>query len=258
MKKLFLSLAICGFAGLNAQSISDYKYIFVPNDFKDFPANKYKLKSQLVSILKTKNYVIIDQADSLPAELQQNSCSFATAEVENSSSMLRNRVLVKLKDCRNTVVSEFKGMSMDKEYETGFPDALKKALVDLPNSNPKEIVASNSNTITQDTVPSTFLKSENRISTNYESVKSNNPAVQNYSNGKVTVQKVQISEDQFILVSSESPVPYATFKKTAKNNVYRVTLANGTSTLGYIENNNLVLEIPSGDDFIIEIFMKNK
>ena len=104
MKKLFLSLAICGFAGLNAQSISDYKYIFVPNDFKDFPANKYKLKSQLVSILKTKNYVIIDQADSLPAELQQNSCSFATAEVENSSSMLRNRVLVKLKDCRNTVV----------------------------------------------------------------------------------------------------------------------------------------------------------
>jgi hypothetical protein len=56
---------------------------------------------------------------------------------------------------------------------------------------------------------------------------------ESYTNGKVNLQKVQISKDQFILVSSSSSVPFATFKNTAKADVYRVTLENGTSTLGY-------------------------
>jgi hypothetical protein len=49
------------------------------------------------------------------------------------------------------------------------------------------------------------------------------------------------------LVSSSSSVPFATFKNTAKADVYRVTLENGTSTLGYTENGNLVIEIPTSD-----------
>lgn len=265
MKKLLLSLAIFAFAGSNAQSVSDYKYIFVPTEFKDFPANKYKLKSQLVSLLKAKNYVIIDQADSLPIELQQNPCSLATAEIENNSSMIRNRVLVKLKDCRNMVISEFKGMSMDKEYETGFPDALKKALVGLPNANPKEVdLPTQSVVFTPESKPVRQIQETPQSAVSTPVVSNTNTAiekpksasVQIYSNGKINLQKVQIGADQFILVSTESPVPYATFKNTAKQDVYRVTLANGTSTLGYLENNNLVLEIPNGNDFTKEVFVK--
>ena len=37
------------------------------------------------------------------------------------------------------------------------------------------------------------------------------------------------------------------FKNTTKSDVYRVTLENGTSTLGYTENGNLVIEIPTND-----------
>jgi hypothetical protein len=40
---------------------------------------------------------------------------------------------------------------------------------------------------------------------------------------------------------------FATFKNTTKSDVYRVTLENGTSTIGYTENGNLVIEIPTSD-----------
>ena len=49
------------------------------------------------------------------------------------------------------------------------------------------------------------------------------------------------------MVSSSSSVPFATFKNTTKSDVYRVTLENGISTLGYTENGNLVIEIPTND-----------
>ena len=49
------------------------------------------------------------------------------------------------------------------------------------------------------------------------------------------------------MVSSSSSVPFATFKNTTKADVYRVTLENGTSTLGYYEYGNLVIEIPTSD-----------
>ena len=71
----------------------------------------------------------------------------------------------------------------------------------------------------------------------------------------MSFQKIQISKDQFILVSSSSSVPFATFKNTTKSDVYRVTLENGTSTIGYSENGNLVIEIPTNDgNYKKEIF----
>jgi hypothetical protein len=72
----------------------------------------------------------------------------------------------------------------------------------------------------------------------------------------VSFQKIQISKDQFILVSSSSSVPFATFKNTTKSDVYRVTLENGISTLGYTENGNLVIEIPINDgNYKKEVFV---
>jgi hypothetical protein len=44
--------------------------------------------------------------------------------------------------------------------------------------------------------------------------------------------------------------------KEYKFDVYRVTLENGTSTLGYTENGNLVIEIPTNDgNYKKEVFV---
>ncbi|KAF5280093.1 hypothetical protein FQR65_LT15083 [Abscondita terminalis] len=87
--------------------------------------NRYGLNKQLVK-LELKNYKVIqEEKEDWPAELLQNRCSVARAKLLDDSSMFRNRVIVKFSDCNDKVLLESKGMSMQKEYETGFfADAL--------------------------------------------------------------------------------------------------------------------------------------
>ena len=47
-------------------------------------------------------------------------------------------------------------------------------------------------------------------------------------------------------------------KNTTKSDVYRVTLENGTSTLGYTESGNLIIEIPTSDGNYKKEVFKNK
>ena len=235
-----------------SQSVSDYEYIYVPKKFKAFEENKYNLNTLLKNALGKKNYKIIqDEPQYWTAELKQNPCKVLTAELLNASNMFRNKVNLQFTDCQNRVVVESKATSDYKEFDLGFQDALAMSLRNIPNSQPKN------NTILA-AVPQEKPIVENTI----EKPVSASPQVANstvvpsvtepkkaevFSNGTTNLQKIQISKDQFILVSSESSLPFATFKNTTKSDVYRVTLENGTSTLGYSENGNLIIEIPTSD-----------
>ncbi len=117
----------------------------------------------------------------------------------------------------------------------------------LQNSQPKdiEVLAKPTEKIVVETVvekPAQAVVSSSSLATPEVAKKA-----ESYSNGAMSFQKIQISKDQFILVSSSSSVPFATFKNTTKADVYRVILENGTSTLGYTENGNLIIEIPTND-----------
>lgn len=178
--------------------------------------------------------------------------------------MFRNRVKLQFTNCQKKVVSETKGNSLYKEYDLGFEDALNLSLKTIPSSspNPNLFVSNIKENVKEQPAKPIDVKEIKEIvteapATPATSVKSVElKKAESYTNGKVNLQKVQISKDQFILVSSASSVPFATFKNTAKADVYRVTLENGTSTLGYYENGNLVIEIPTSDgDFKKEVFM---
>ena len=248
------------------QNISDYQYIYVPAKFKDFEANQYNLNTQLKKALIDKKYTIIhEEMTDWPAELRENPCKVLTADLLNDSNMFRNRVKLQFTNCQKKVVSETKGNSLYKEYDLGFEDALNLSLKTIPTSspNPNLFVADLKSSIKKE-IPRPIdlkevkeIKNEEPVSTPPVPTKSvESKKAESYTNGKVNLQKVQISKDQFILVSSASSVPFATFKNTAKADVYRVTLENGTSTLGYTENGNLVIEIPINDgDFKREVFI---
>lgn len=252
MKKVFSILFALLSAIIFAQSVSDYEYIYVPKKFKAFDENKYNLNTLLKNALVKKNYKIVqDEPQYWTAELKQNPCKVLTAELLNTSNMFRNKVNLQFTDCQNRVVVESKATSDYKEFDLGFQDALAMSLKNIPNSQPKN------NTILA-AVPQEKPIVENTI----EKPVSASPQVSNsavvpsvtepkkaevFSNGTTNLQKIQISKDQFILVSSASSLPFATFKNTTKADVYRVTLENGTSTLGYTENGNLVIEIPTNE-----------
>ncbi len=249
MKMKKAAIFILTFTSLTAfaQKVSDYKYVTLPAKFETFKED-YGLGELLTKTLLSKNYIVIP-ADKLqwPSEAKDNPCNVLLADIVNDSGFLRNKVLVKFKDCNDKEIQSIKGASSIKEYKEGYQDALKQTYTLISPAKPIEQIQ---------TVTKTVVVSEEKPANVNNSTSENNSA-QKYSNGKMDLQKIQMDGSQFILVSPNSSSPFATFKTTTKNDVFRVKLQNGESTLGYFENGNIVIEIPqSNGEYSKEVFSK--
>ncbi|OVE55059.1 hypothetical protein [Chryseobacterium mucoviscidosis] len=250
MKKISLIILTASSMLAFGQKVSDYKYISLPSKLETFKED-FGLNNLLTKTLRSKNYTVIP-SDKLqwPAEAQSNPCNVLMADIINDSGFLRNKVLVQFKDCNDKVVSSIKGASNIKEYKEGYQDALKQTFVSISPANPTAQPTS------QVKVQETITTNSTQVVTNSSSSSVDNTALK-FSNGKMDLQKIQIDNSQFILVNSNSSSPFATFKATTKNDVFRVKLQNGESTLGYYENGNIVIEMPvSGGEYGKEIFYK--
>lgn len=250
MKKISLLIVIGCSVLAFGQKVSDYKYISLPAKFSTFKKEDYGLAEMLTKTLRSKNYVVIPE-DKLqwPSEAKSNPCQVLTGDVVNDSGFLRNKVLLQFKDCNDKVISSAKGSSNIKEYKEGYQDALKQTFVSISPASPVSQPAQAAQPVVQETVVSAQPVADS-------SAPSENTAVR-FSNGKTDLQKIQIDASQFILVGSNSSSPFATFKATTKNEVFRVKLQNGESTLGYYENGNIVIEMPQANgNYTKEIFSK--
>lgn len=245
MKKTALLFTIFLISIAKAQSVSDYKYIAIPSEFNDFKENKsYGLASLLEKTLKSKKYIVLRQSkSSWPGEAQSNPCSILNADVLNDKSMFRNKVIVEFRDCNNKVIGTEKASSTIKEFEPGFQDAIKIASAKIPVSNPN----------IQNIAKSEVLPVQEQQKPAETSV-SDTQTAQRFTKGNLTLQKIQIDNTQFILADGKSSTPFATFKVTSKNHVYRVKLSSGESTIGYFENGNIIIEMPKDGDFVKEVF----
>jgi len=252
MKKISVFTLMLAVTAVFGQKVSDYKYISIPKTFKDFEKDSYGLDASLAKALKSKGYTVIQEGkDAWPAEIGQNSCSIAKANVINSSSFLKNKIVLEFKDCNDKVVFSSKGASSIKEYKEGYQDALKQSLISFPASNPIAIV---------ETVKATPVTTE-PVTKN--DVSSSSPVSENksgkYSNGKLNLQKIQVDTNQFILADSGSSIPFAVFKTSSKKDVFRVKLSDGSYTIGYFENGNIVIDVPQGENgYTKEIFSASK
>lgn len=231
-----------------AQKVSDYKYVVVPSSLESFKKNNYGLSVFLTKSLKSKQYVVISEnRGQWPEEANVNPCGVLNANVVNDSGFLRNKIILELKDCNNKIISSEKGSSSIKEFEEGFKDALSKALVNISISKPVE-----NSTFKQEVQA---VKETAQETPKVSEQNSQTSKAEKYSNGKLSFQKIQIDEAQFILVDGNSSIPFATFKETTKKDVFRVKLGSGESTTGYFENGNLIIEVPKGnDEYSKEVF----
>ncbi|WP_374464976.1 hypothetical protein [Chryseobacterium sp.] len=246
MKKLsMLVLAVYSTMAF-AQKVSDYKYVTIPEKFETFKED-YGLKNFFTKALTGKKYIILPVIkDNWPAEAKSNFCNVVTADVINDKNLFKNKLIVQFKDCNNNMILESKGGSKIKEFEEGLQEALKEAMIKIPVSNPVALLpASNNNA--------------QRISPEIVSIVSasnSNSEASNYSNGKLDLQKIQLDPNQFILAKSGSSVPFAVFKATSKNSVFIVKLSDGSTTIGYFENGNIVIDIPQADGkYAKEVFV---
>ncbi|HBV17892.1 hypothetical protein [Chryseobacterium carnipullorum] len=247
MKKISVLASFFLVTALFGQKVSDYKYISVPEKFKDFDKEPYGLEALLVKGLTNKKYTVVNGSVDWPSEAKDNPCSVLYANVLDNSSFLKNKVLIEVKDCNEKVLFSSKGSSSIKEYKEGFQDALKQAVVAVPVSYPVETVQ----TVKKESVSNQSVNKTNEpLSSSVSESKSGK-----YTNGKLNLQKIQVDPNQFILADSGSSVPFAVFKTSSKKEVFRVKLADGTYTIGYFENGNIVIDIPqSNGEFAKEVF----
>lgn len=236
MKRILIIISTFCLIMISAQKVSDYKYVSIPEKFQTFKSD-YGLEDALSKFLKGKKYIVLpSDKQQWPSEAKQEPCNIIDADVLNDSSLLRNKVVLQFKDCNNKVMFVSKGSSNIKEFVEGYKDALQQSIINVPVSNPQ-----------------TGNKAD--LIANTVSDLSETGASQ-YSNGKLTLQKIQIDENQFILVNPNISVPYATFKTTTKKDVFRVKLQNGDSTIGYYESDNIVVETPqSNGEYSKEVFL---
>jgi hypothetical protein len=249
MKKITLIIVTACSTLAFGQKVSDYKYVSLPSKFETFKED-FGLVEGFTKTLRSKNYTVIpSDKQQWPAEAKENPCNVVAADVINDSGFLRNKVLVQFKDCNDKVISSVKGASNIKEYKEGYQDALKQTYVSISPANP--VAQPQQQTRVQQTEPV-----EQSVVTNTTSVDNGTNGVK-FSNGKADYQKVQIDNSQFILVGANSSSPFATFKATTKNDVFRVKMQNGDATLGYYENGNIVIEIPQPNgEYTKEVFSK--
>ncbi|WP_312076673.1 hypothetical protein [Chryseobacterium sp.] len=240
MKKLAVIVASVSFTTFFAQKVSDYQYISLPEKFETFKNENYGLDKALRNALTQKKYTVlpVNRAE-WPAEANQNPCGILQADVINDSGFLRNKVLLQFKDCNNKVIASQKGASSIKEFEAGFQEALKNALVEIAGSYPVE--HQNINVAVATATPVQEAVKAEPVKTEVKEVKAVSSGAEVYTYKGTKFQKVQLGADQFILTYN-NPKPFATFSATGKGDVFRVKLENGETAIGYYENNDLVVE----------------
>lgn len=251
MKKILGLLSVFLLVAINAQTVGDYKYVMIPSEFATLKEN-YGMDTILRNSLKSKKYIVLSaEKSNWPNDALINPCKILNADVLNEKSLLRNKISLQFKDCNNKIIYSEKSSSTIKEFEPGFLDAMRQAAAKIPVSNP-------ANTSVGTAPANETIAMQTNNSAANSKAQDIKKSAQKYSKGNLTLQKIQIDESQFILVDGNSSVPFATFKTTAKNDVFRVKLASGESTLGYYENGNIVIEIPlNTGDFVKEVFIAN-
>lgn len=239
MKRFSIMLATVCASFSFAQKVSDYKYISVPEKLTTFKNDDFGTIVTLTKALQAKKYVVVSNSKDND---NANSCQVLHADLLDDSSFLKNKIILKFTDCDNKVILEQKASSSIKDFAEGYQDALKRSLVLVPISNPNTTIHKDNSKVEE-----VALTNEISNSVEKKSVK--------YSNGKLNLQKIQIDDQQFILVDNNSSVPYATFRNTNKKDVFRVKLSTGQSTIGYLDKGNISIEIPqTNGEFVNEVF----
>lgn len=227
-----------GFA-LQAQNAAEYQYIIIKDQFTKFKKNKYGLDIELQKFLTQKKYTVIPAELAKDSDIVKNSpCRALIADVIDDSSMLKNRVILELKDCNGNIVFSQKGASSIKDYREGFADALRQSIITLPVSNPSTL----GNNPENSWITATVSSSEKNQNT--------------YVNHGKNWQRISVNGKIFILSDGKSKTPFATFYITSKPNVFLVQLQSGEKTIGYEEQNTLFVDIPDRlGNFQTEIFL---
>lgn len=227
MKLLFVIFLFCFSFTLQAQQVSDYKYIIVPERFSDFNKNQFKLNTYLTNLLIRKDYIVLENTESLPLEIRNNPCLALTADVDKVKSMFQNKLILKFIDCNRKTIAELPGQSSIKEMERGYQEALKEAASLVYNSKPKSTEQLN-------VEPTINIELDEEIT---------------YANDNTRLTISELKDNSFLLINQDNSQVVAQFYPSSQNNTFHVRVLDENGeyyTIGYFDGNTIIIEYKNG------------
>ena len=134
MKRYFLVLLLfLSYSGYSQNTISNYKFVVVPEKFNFLKQkDQYSLNSLTKGLLEYKGFTVYFDNTNLPGEVANNRCLALTADVLEKSGMFTTTLTLILKDCQGNIVFKSKeGESREKEYRVAYNMALRDAFTSL-------------------------------------------------------------------------------------------------------------------------------
>lgn len=132
----FLSILLMShFSSFSQDSVNDYKYIVVPNQYEFLnEPDQYQLNSLTAFLFNKYGYTAFLNNEKFPSDLRNNGCLALTVDVAKESNLLKTKLRIDLKDCSGTVIiSSQMGESREKKYATAYNLALRDAFKTFQN-----------------------------------------------------------------------------------------------------------------------------
>ncbi|MCK7591939.1 hypothetical protein M0G43_15230 [Subsaxibacter sp. CAU 1640] len=143
-------LFVVSFSSFSQNSINDYKYILIPEQF-EFQKEKdqYQINSLAKFLFNKYGYTAYMEGEDLPADLHNNGCLALLADVNKDSGLFKTKLRIDLKDCNGTIIQSSKvGESKEKEFAKAYNLALRDAFETFQNMpyeyHPNEEIVSKS------------------------------------------------------------------------------------------------------------------
>ena len=113
--------------------VNDYKYVIVPISYQwAKEIDKYQINSLTTFLFKKYGFDAYTLGETLPADLNKNSCNTLTADVEEDSNFVRTKLKVTLKDCDGEVIFvSQQGDSKSKDFKKAYHEALRDAFLSI-------------------------------------------------------------------------------------------------------------------------------
>lgn len=134
MKRYLLLLLVCtALSGYAQNTINNYKYVLVPEQFSFFKQiDQYGLNNLTKALLEEKGFTVYFDNKDLPTDIANNKCRAMNADLTEKKGMFTTTLTLILKDCQGNVVFKGKeGKSREKEFNASYNEALRNAFASL-------------------------------------------------------------------------------------------------------------------------------
>lgn len=132
-KKLLIFAIVfgCSISAFSQNSVNDYKYVIVPNDF-DFldEEDEFKINSLTKFLFNKYGFIALMEDENFPVDLMYNPCLALKSDVVDDSGTFKTKLAIELRNCRDELiyVSE-QGESFEKKYAVAYNKALREAFM---------------------------------------------------------------------------------------------------------------------------------